>query len=402
MSVTFNEPVDASGGWFDITCTTSSTHTAVATGGPTTFSINPDTDFVNDETCTFTVYSQNVKDLDTIDPPDFMAADHVITFSTVSIVPPPDLVINEIDYDQPSTDTAEFLEIKNVGANAASLNGVSVVFVNGNAGGAASYRTTPLPDVSLAAGDYFVVCANASNTSGCDLDITPETDLIQNGAPDALALVMGSTIIDTVSYEGNTGAPYTEGSGAVADTGAAAPAGPEASAAAPTAPTPTRTTLDFLLRPSTPGSSNACPGADLAPTVAESSPANGAVGVPLAANITVTFSEPVNVAGTWYAIDCATTLGHTARSLASDHLHARPDRGLCRGESCTVTVIATASPIRTPTIRRTRWCRTTRSRSPWSTSRIARIRRRRSMPSRAPVPQPAARPEPFDRRDRRR
>ena len=64
LSVTFNEPVDASGGWFDISCTTSSTHTATATGGPTTFSINPDTDFVNDETCTFTVFSQNVKDLD--------------------------------------------------------------------------------------------------------------------------------------------------------------------------------------------------------------------------------------------------------------------------------------------------------------------------------------------------
>ena len=93
-----------------------------------------------------------------------MVADHVITFSTPSTVPPPELVINEIDYDQPSTDTAEFLEIKNVGANAASLNGVSVEFINGTGGGAASYRTTPLPDVSLAAGDYFVVCANAANT----------------------------------------------------------------------------------------------------------------------------------------------------------------------------------------------------------------------------------------------
>ena len=53
---------------------------------PMTFSINPDTDFVNDETCTFTVFAQNVTDQDADDPPDLMAADHVATFSTVSAV----------------------------------------------------------------------------------------------------------------------------------------------------------------------------------------------------------------------------------------------------------------------------------------------------------------------------
>jgi hypothetical protein len=32
------------------------------------------------------------------------------------------LVINEVDYDQPSTDTAEFLELKNVSAAAIDLD----------------------------------------------------------------------------------------------------------------------------------------------------------------------------------------------------------------------------------------------------------------------------------------
>ena len=31
--------------------------------------------------------------------------------------------------------------------------------------------------------------------------------------PDAVALFQGSTLVDTVSYEGDTGAPFTEGSG---------------------------------------------------------------------------------------------------------------------------------------------------------------------------------------------
>src|SRR6185503_3775187 len=65
-----------------------------------------------------------------------------------------------------------------------------------------------------APGDYFVVCADSANVLNCDLDSTPNTDFIQNGAPDAVALRFGSTIIDTVSYEGDTVAPYTEGTGA--------------------------------------------------------------------------------------------------------------------------------------------------------------------------------------------
>jgi predicted extracellular nuclease len=123
------------------------------------------------------------------------------------------LVINEIDYDQPSTDTAEFIEIKNADSAAVNLDGYAVVLVNGNGGGALVYQTIELPSVSLPAGGYFVVCANAANTVNCNLDVTTNTDLIQNGAPDAVALVLGTTIVDAVSYEGNTGAPYTEGSG---------------------------------------------------------------------------------------------------------------------------------------------------------------------------------------------
>jgi hypothetical protein len=124
------------------------------------------------------------------------------------------IVINEIDYDQPSTDAAEFLELKNVSANAVDLSGWTVELVNGTGGGATVYLTVDLPAVSLAAGDYFVICANNANTIHCDLDITPDTNLIQNGAPDGIGLRDANGIlVDAVSYEGDTGAPYTEGSG---------------------------------------------------------------------------------------------------------------------------------------------------------------------------------------------
>jgi hypothetical protein len=98
----------------------------------------------------------------------------------------PQLVINEVDYDQPSTDTAEFVEIKNNGSSAVSLSGVTLELVNGSGG--AIYDTINLPAVSLAAGDYFVVCANAATVANCDLDDDPDTNFIQNGAPDAVGL----------------------------------------------------------------------------------------------------------------------------------------------------------------------------------------------------------------------
>jgi len=128
------------------------------------------------------------------------------------VAPNTDLVINEIDYDQPGTDTAEFVEIRNNGDVPADLTGWTLEFINGN--GATVYDTINLPAISLASGDYFVVCANAATVANCDLDDSPNTNFIQNGSPDAVTLSFNATLIDTVSYEGDTGAPYTEGSGA--------------------------------------------------------------------------------------------------------------------------------------------------------------------------------------------
>jgi len=164
------------------------------------------------------------------------------------------LVINEIDYDQPSTDTAEFLELKNVSDAGIGLDPYSVVLVNGNAGGAAIYRTVELPAVDLAPGDLYVICANAANTPNCDQDVSPDTDWAQNGAPDGAGLRSGTTLVDALSYEGNTGAPYTEGSGLGLEDTAAVGEGLSRCGA-----DTDQNNADFLLRGITPGADNACP-----------------------------------------------------------------------------------------------------------------------------------------------
>jgi len=82
VTVTFSEPVNVSGSWFSLSCTTSGAHTATVSGGPSTFTLDPDTNFANSETCTLTVYAAQVTDQDSNDPPDTMTADFVTSFAT--------------------------------------------------------------------------------------------------------------------------------------------------------------------------------------------------------------------------------------------------------------------------------------------------------------------------------
>src|SRR6266536_1303899 len=79
VSITFSELVSVGGSWYSISCASSGSHTAAVSGGPTTFTLNPDSDFAGGETCTVGISAAGVTDQDTDDPPDAMAAD--VTFS---------------------------------------------------------------------------------------------------------------------------------------------------------------------------------------------------------------------------------------------------------------------------------------------------------------------------------
>jgi predicted extracellular nuclease len=369
--VNFSEEVNVTANAFTVSCTVSGSRTVAIAGGPQSYTLDPDADFDNSESCTVTVVASEVTDVDTDDPPDNMTADFVFSFDTASppipdsvvineimqnpsavsdsngewfelfnttaddididlwtvndngsnvfvinngaplIVPAggflllgnnadessnggvsvdyeyadfflangddeivlldgslaevdrvewdggpgfPDPtgasmalidtaldnnvganwctaassfgagdsgtpgqvndcgfrpVINEIDYDQPGSDTAEFIEIKNRGTEAGDLSSVTLFLINGN--GDSTYGSFALPAVVLAPGEYFVICKDAATVAICDLDVLSS---IQNGAPDAVALSVDGVVVDAVSYEGDTGAPYTEGSGA--------------------------------------------------------------------------------------------------------------------------------------------------------------------------------------------
>jgi predicted extracellular nuclease len=95
LSITFSEAVDVTGSWFSIGCTVSDGHPATVSGGPTTLTLNPDSDFVNSESCTITVVAAQVTDQDSNDPPDTMTADYVFSFTTEA-PPPPSTPIHDI------------------------------------------------------------------------------------------------------------------------------------------------------------------------------------------------------------------------------------------------------------------------------------------------------------------
>ena len=118
------------------------------------------------------------------------------------------IIINELDADTPSTDTMEFVELFDGGTGNASLDGLTVVFYNGN--GDTSYSAFDLDGFSTNSDGFFVL---GGAVPGVDLVFPNNT--LQNGA-DAVALYAGNAsdfpngtavttenLLDAVVYDTN-------------------------------------------------------------------------------------------------------------------------------------------------------------------------------------------------------
>jgi predicted extracellular nuclease len=118
------------------------------------------------------------------------------------------VIVNEVDYDQPGSDTAEFIELFNSGSSTISLDNYSIDLINGN--NSSVYRNINLSGFNINANDYFVVCNDTSLVANCDYSFTTSSGWFQNGAPDAVALYGNGQLLDSLSYEGEL-SPFTEG-----------------------------------------------------------------------------------------------------------------------------------------------------------------------------------------------
>ncbi|MCF6225185.1 MAG: Ig-like domain-containing protein, partial [Xanthomonadales bacterium] len=187
ITIHFSEDVVVAGTWFEINCTTSGAHSATVTGGPQSYMLDPSSDFVMSETCTVDVFAAQVTDSDAVDPPDNMVSNFQFSFTTATPPVTSPILINEMDADQAGSDAAEFVELFDGGVGNTALDGLVIVLFNGS--GDTSYQAFDLDGLSTNASGYFVLCGDAANTANCDLDVSPNTNLIQNGA-DAVALYL--------------------------------------------------------------------------------------------------------------------------------------------------------------------------------------------------------------------
>ena len=150
---------------------------------------------------------------------------------------PAELVINEVDYDTPGSDDAEFVEIHNPGSDPVDLADYRLELVNGNGGG--TYGPVVSLSGQLAAGSFHVIA---------DAQFTED---IQNG-PDAIRIVHTTgRVVDAVHYEGEV-AGVGEGSPAPKDTES------KSIGRCPDGFDSDENSLDFRTMPASPGTANTC------------------------------------------------------------------------------------------------------------------------------------------------
>jgi uncharacterized protein len=275
VTITFSEPVTAaaSDGTFQILCTISGAHAYTRSGGPTTYTLNPTTDFAISEDCTVTVAAAGISDTDADDPPDAMAADHAFTFHTVDAAPTVTATSplnGASNVPAGANITVTFSESVNAGPASFSIScspGGNQTFDQSPAGPATAYTLNPLFD--LPRGAACTVTVHGAFVTDADADDPPDTMAADH-------------------------------------------------------------TFNFTTPPP-----------DAAPAVTSTSPANGATNVPVDANVTVTFSEPVTAPASAFSISCGTSGAHPfAISGGPTTFTLNPNINFLDSETCTVTVSA--------------------------------------------------------------
>ncbi len=350
IAVNFSEDVTLDAGWYTVSCGTSGTHTAVVTGGPQNWTLNPDVDFANSETCNVTIDDVAVHDVDSNDPPDTMAADHLFSFTTAAATVTNDLRISQVyggGGNSGATYTNDLIELFNAGTTTINLTGYSVQYASATG---TSWQVTNLTG-SLAPGQYYLVQEAAGGAGTTPLPTPDATGTI------AMAAANGKVALVNTTTALTGGCPTT---GVLDFVGYGTADCREGAAAAPAI---TNTNADFRLNngcqdtnqngndfaanSAAPRNTQSpfynCITGDFSPAVSSTVPTNGATNVALNADITLNFSEAVTLDTGWYTVSCATSGSHTATLTGGpQNWTLNPDADFVASETCTVTLTATA------------------------------------------------------------
>ncbi len=239
----------------------------------------------------------------------------------------------------------DYIELFNRGTTTVTISGWSVQYA---ATTGTSWSRTNLPAFTLAPGQYFLI-QQSGGSLGANLPTPDATGtLAMSASAGKVALVSNTTTL--------SGACPTTG---IVDFVGFGP-GTNCSETSPTTPNLTNTSAairlangctetdnnasDFANGTPTPRNTasplNPCVAADTAPEVTGTYPTDGATDFPVNANLSVVFSEPVNVSGSWFTLVCNGNDIPTATSGGPTTFTLDPGISLTNGESCTLTVLA--------------------------------------------------------------
>jgi endonuclease I len=258
----------------------------------------------------------------------------------LALLPAPafaEVFINEIHYDNSGSDSGEAVEV--VATNGESLGGYRLYLYNGSSPSSAKwYDNDAVPAGALASCGGTVRIATVAYPSNG----------IQNGAPDAIALVDGNGgLVQFLSYEGTV----------TASNGPAAGQGSVELPVAESGSTAVGTSLqlggsgggaaDFSWQASASQTFGACNHGQTfstpnpPPEVTTTQPVDGANDFPAAGDLGVAFSETVTLAGGAFALQCGQSgtvaLGHPS---SGSSFTLSTGTALHAGEACALTVDA--------------------------------------------------------------
>jgi DNA/RNA endonuclease G (NUC1) len=265
----------------------------------------------------------------------------------VTPAPPPPLdhiVISQVyggGGNSGATYQNDFVELFNPDTASHDLSGWTIQYASDTG---TSWQVQPLGG-TMAPGEYYLIKLATNGAIGA---VVPEANingnlnlsgtngkvaLVRNG--DALnGCVVGDPVVDLVGYgssancrEGASNAPAPSATNSIfRKNGGFTDTNVNGADFATGAPNPNRRTTPIV---------------ELPPTTLSSDPRKNSNNAPRDASITVTFTEPVDVADGWFSISCATTGSHNSATVApggSNGWIIIPNVNFQPGEQCSITV----------------------------------------------------------------
>jgi predicted extracellular nuclease len=267
-------------------------------------------------------------------------------------VPQP-TVINEVLASTTGTDV-EYVEF--YGEPGASLAGLSLIYVESNDGGSLGtidFRYDFAASDAIGLNGFYLIGTTSSLQSV--YGVTPNANIATNSLENSSATVAlvetaslsggsvggSEVVLDTVGITDATASTFFFGAPVIGPDGSFFPAGVRRV----TDGVDTDTAADWVISDFNLGPANtptAGTTTDVAPTVTDTNPSDGATNVPVSSNISVTFSESVDVAADAISVECPVGTLVASNSAASDvtSVTIDPASDLPANTTCVISISA--------------------------------------------------------------